>query len=164
MDAGEAAGRARLRQPTSRALLDKILGLRVTDFVTDDAGNLAPTASPRQRHHLRHASARTSDMVLQIGGPVPGKPDQVYAQRLKSNSVFTLAKSTIDDLLKALPNVRDRHVLPFDPARPPALTFPSAPKKADLQRRPRLWNTVGDGRRPRRCRQSHRHAHPPQPV
>ena len=33
-------------------------------------------------------------MVLQIGGPVPGKPDQVYAQRLKSNSVFTLTQSS----------------------------------------------------------------------
>jgi hypothetical protein len=83
-------------------------------------------------------------MVLEIGGPVPGKPDQVYAQRLKSNSVFTLTKSSVDDLLKAIPNVRDRHVLPFDPNKATGLSYSFGAKKGQVRADHALWNAVGD--------------------
>jgi hypothetical protein len=82
-------------------------------------------------------------MVLQIGGPVPGKPDQVYAQRLKSSSVITLTQSVVDDILKSAPNVRDRHVLPFDPNKAIGLSYSYGAKSGQVRADHALWNTVG---------------------
>jgi hypothetical protein len=126
------------------ALLGKILGERVVDFVNDDASNLSSYGLTAPAATISVTLKTGDPMVLQIGGPVPDKPDQVYAQRLKSNSVFTLSKGTIDDLLKALPNVRDRHVLPFDPNKATAVSFVFGTKKGELRSTHALWNTVGD--------------------
>jgi hypothetical protein len=49
----------------------------------------------------------------------------------------------VDDLLKALPNVRDRHVLPFDPNKPTGLSYTIGPKKVDVKADHALWNCVG---------------------
>jgi hypothetical protein len=134
---------ARAATADVQALLGKILGEHAVDFVTDDASNLttygltAPTAT------LSVTLKNAEPMVLQIGGPVPDKPDQVYAQRLKSSSVFTLSKSSLDDLMRALPNVRDRHVLPFDPNMATGISYTFGTKKAQVRADHALWNTVG---------------------
>jgi hypothetical protein len=83
-------------------------------------------------------------MVLQIGGPVPNKPDQVYAQRLKSNSVFTLALSNVDDVLNGLPNVRDRHVFPFNPGTAGGFSYSYGTRKAQARHDDGVWKTTGD--------------------
>jgi hypothetical protein len=127
-----------------QALLGKLLGERAVDFVSDDASNLSTygLTSPTATISVT-LKADDEPMVLQIGAPVPDKPDQVYAQRLKSNSVFTLAKSSVDDLLKALPNVRDRHIFPFDPNKPVDLSYAVGTKKAEVRADHALWSTVG---------------------
>jgi hypothetical protein len=127
-----------------QGLLNKILALRVTDFITDDAGNVSQYGLTSPSGTLSVETGPDGAMMLQIGTPVPNKPDQVYAQRLKSNSVFTLAKSSVDDLLRAMPNVRDRHVLPFDPGAATGLSFNFGLKKVELRNEKGLWNTVGD--------------------
>jgi len=43
-----------------------------------------------------------------------------------------------------VPNVRDRHILPFDPARATGLAFSFANKKGQVRSDHDLWNTVGD--------------------
>jgi len=131
------------------ALLGKVLGLRVVDFIGDDASNLSAygLTSPVETITIGFQSGggkTPEDMVLHIGGPVPNKTDQVYAQRVGSNSVFTLTKSIVDDVLKTVPNVRDRHILPFDPNKPTTLSYAIGPKKADLKYDHALWNAVGD--------------------
>ena len=102
---------ARASDTDVQALLNKILGRRAIDFITDDASNLSPygLTSPSATLSVTR-QADEEPMVLQIGGPVPDKPDQVYAQRLKSNSVFTLAKSSVDDLFKASPMSATAHL------------------------------------------------------
>ena len=126
--------------------LQKILGLRVTDFVTDDPGNLAqygltsPTATIA-------VTLGPDESVLQIGTPVPGKNGQVYAQRLKSNAIFTLEQAMLADIVKALPNVRDKHVLPFDAGTATAFSYNLTGKKpvqATLKRDNGVWMVVGD--------------------
>ena len=107
----------------------------------------APTDSPRPRAHLspstrqdgRGHGPRTS------AAPCPDKPDQVYAQRLKSNSVFTLTKSIVDDVAQS----RAQRARPPRPSLRPQQGHrpeptPSARKKAELQADHALWNTVGD--------------------
>jgi hypothetical protein len=136
---------ARASDADVQALLNKILGERAVDFVSDDASNLSPYGLTSPTATLSVTLKTDEPMVLEIGGPVPGKPDQVYAQRLKSNSVFTLTRSSVDDLLKAVPNVRDRHILPFDPNKALGLTFAFGAKKGQVRADHGVWNTVGNG-------------------
>jgi hypothetical protein len=125
------------------ALLTKILALHVVDFITDDATNLSPYGLTSPTATLSVTLLPAEDMVLQIGGPVPGKPDQVYAQRLKSNSVFTLTRASVDDAFKTLPNTRDHHILPFDPGQATGLSYSLGPKSVEVRRENGLWNTFG---------------------
>ncbi len=134
---------ARASTTDVQSLLTKILGEHVVDFVTDDASNLSQYGLTSPSATLA-VTTLGDDIVLQIGSPVPNKPDQLYAQRLKSNAVFTLAKSSVDDLFKALPNVRDRHVLPFDPTKVTRLSYTIVTKKVEVRNDHALWNTVGD--------------------
>jgi len=139
---------ARAANNDVQGLLNKILAQRIVDFVTDDASNLSQYGLTSPSATLTVTIKPEEDLVLQIGGPVPNKPDQVYAQRLKSNSVYTVTKAGIDDLFKAVPNVRDRHVFPFDPGKTNGLTFSFGDKKADLHKDNGLWNTTGGGAGP----------------
>jgi hypothetical protein len=134
---------ARADTSSVQSLLTKILGLHVVDFVTDDATNLSPYGLTSPTATLAVTLTPAEDMVLQIGGPVPGKPDQVYAQRLKSDSVFTLTRASVDEAFKALPDTRDHHVLPFDPGVASGLSYSIGPKSASVRRESGLWNTIG---------------------
>ena len=79
---------ARAAEPDVTAVLNKILALRVVDFVTDTPSNLSQYGLTSPSATLSVTIQPQEELVLQIGGPVPNKPDQVYAQRLTSNSVF----------------------------------------------------------------------------
>ncbi len=138
---------ARAAADDVNTLLEKILGLRVTDFVTDDPGNLAQYGLASPSTTLTVSVGPDDDGVLQIGSAVSGHPDQVYAQRLKSNAIFTLPQTALADIVKALPNVRDRHVLPFDPGAVTAISFDVSgdrKAKADLARdKSGVWQVLG---------------------
>jgi hypothetical protein len=125
-------------------LINKILSERIVDFVTDDASNLSEYGLTSPSATLSVSITPDEDLVLQIGGPVPNKPDQVYAQRLKSNSVFTLTRASVDEILKAVPNVRDRHVMAFDPGKATGLTVSVGSHKVQVEKKDDLWSTVGD--------------------
>jgi hypothetical protein len=135
---------ARASDTDVQNLITKILGEHIVDFVTDDASNLSQYGLTSPTATLSVTIKPDEDLVLQIGGPVPNKPDQVYAQRLKSNSVFTLARASVDELLKDLPNVRDRHVLAFDPGKASGLIINYGTHKVQLAKKDDLWSTVGD--------------------
>ncbi len=140
---------ARASSNDVQVLLNKFLAARAIDFVTDDSSNLSAygLTSPSATLTVTIQGEKdkpAEDMVLQIGGPVPNKPEQVYAQRLNSSSVFTLTKASVDDLLKAVPNVRDRHILPFDPNKATGLSYSIGTKKAQITANKALWSTVGN--------------------
>jgi len=135
---------ARASDTAMQELLTKILAVRAVDFITDDASNLSQYGLTSPSATLSITIKPSEDLVLQIGGPVPNKPDQVYAQRLKSNSVFTLTRGSVDELLKAVPNVRDLHVLAFDPGKATGLTFSYGNSKGQFKNEHGLWSTVGD--------------------
>jgi hypothetical protein len=139
---------ARASDADVQALLAKILAERAIDFISDDASNLSTYGLASPTATLSVTQGAEEPMVLEIGGLVPDKPDQVYAQRLKSSAVFTLLKSTVDDLLKALPNVRDRHVFPFDPNKAVGLSFSFGTKKGQVRADQALWSTVGEAEGP----------------
>jgi hypothetical protein len=135
---------ARASETEVPGFLNKILALHATDFVSDDASNLSQYGLTSPSAILSVTIRPEEELALEIGNPVPNKPDQVYAQRLKSTSVFTLAKTSVDDLLKGIPNLRDRHILPFNPGQATGLDFSLGNKKGRVRRENGLWNTVGD--------------------
>lgn len=134
---------ARASETDVQSLLNKILGLRVVDFISDSATNLTSYGLTSPAATLSVTVQPQEELSLQIGTAVPGKPDQVYAQRLTSNSVFTLTKASLDEVLRALPSVRDRHVLPFDAATATGLAFSFQTKNGQARKENGLWNTVG---------------------
>jgi hypothetical protein len=139
---------ARASESDVQTMLNKIIGLRVTDFITDDASNLSQYGLTDPAATLSLTLKPADEQVLQIGGAVPGKTDQVYAHRLKSNSVFTLEKAAVDEVFKAVPNVRDRRVLPFAPGQAKGLTYSYAAKSAELKNEKGVWKLTGrDGGR-----------------
>jgi hypothetical protein len=141
---------ARASDGGASTLLGKILGAKAVDFITDDASNLtsygltSPAASISVTVKA-DPDKPEEETVLQIGSPVPNKPDQVYAQRSKSSSVFTLTKATVDDIFKQVPNVRDLHIFPFDPAKATHLSYSVGAKKAEVRFEHALWNCLGGG-------------------
>jgi hypothetical protein len=139
---------ARASTNAVETVLHTILALRVADFVTDEPGNTAKYGLTTPSATISVTVGVDDEGVLQIGSPVPGKPDQVYAQRLKSNAIFTLEQVSIAQVVTNLPNVRDRHVLPFDPGTATAVSFDlSGPKpvRASLRRdKMGVWQVVGD--------------------
>jgi hypothetical protein len=137
---------ARAAEQNVLSLSNSILGLHVIDFIVDDASNLSQYGLTAPGETLTVTVKPQEELVLQIGAPVPGKPDQVYAQRVTSNSVFTLAKSAVDAIFNALPDVRDRHVMPFDPGKATGLSFSFGKKKGDARNEKGLWHTVSTPR------------------
>lgn len=128
-------------------LLQHVLGLRVTDFVTDEPGNSSKYGLTTPSTTLSVTVGADDEGILQIGSPVPGKTGEVYAQRVKSNAIFTLQQSNIAEIVQLLANVRDRHVLPIDRAAVSGISFDIAgpkPVKADLRRdKNGVWQVVG---------------------
>ncbi|MCE0485143.1 MAG: DUF4340 domain-containing protein [Methylacidiphilales bacterium] len=135
---------ARASEPDVQGMLNNILALRVIDFVTDTPSNVSQYGLTSPVATLSVTLKDGSEMVLQIGSAVPTKPNEVYAQRLKSNSVFTIAKATADALLSAVPSVRDRHVLPFTPAQATGLTISIGSNNIQLHKEDNVWKTAGD--------------------
>jgi hypothetical protein len=138
---------ARASTSDVESVLAKFQTLRISDFVTDDPGNTAQYGLTSPMITISVTVGIDDEAVLNIGLPVPGKPTEVYAQRLKSNAIFTLDQATVADLVKSLPNVRDRHVLPFDPGLATAITFNVTGKtsaQASLRKEKDVWQVVGD--------------------
>jgi hypothetical protein len=131
------------------ALLGRVLALRVTTFVTDDPGNLTQYGLASPAATLSLALGTDDAAILQIGSSVPGKPDQVYAQRLKSNAIVTLEQSAVNAILSGLPDVRDLHVLPLDAGTATAVIFKlglpdNKTVQAKLRKDKGIWQVVGD--------------------
>jgi len=131
-----------------QTLLTKALAAHVIDFVTDDASNLSQYGLTSPSATFSVSVQPDEDDVLQIGSAVPGKPDQVYAQRLKSNSIFTLSRSSVDELLDGVANVRDRHILPFDPGKVTGFTYTYGTQKVEARKEDGLWKTMGQSAGP----------------
>ena len=134
---------ARASESDVNAVLAKILALRAIDFVTDTPSNLSQYGLTSPSATLSVTLQPQEELVLEIGAAVPNKPDQVYAQRLTSNSVFSLTKSAVDDILHALPSTRDRHILPFDPAKATSVSYGFSKKNVQARSEKGLWNTIG---------------------
>ena len=111
------------------AWLQSLGRLRVKQFISDDASNLSTygLSSPVSQFWVQSEGAKGSGPdTLLIGLPVPNTPGEVYAKRLADNAIVTVASAEVDKLLHDLPDVRDRHVLAFNPDEVTALRIDGA--------------------------------------
>lgn len=96
--------------------LQQIDQLTVKTFVTEDGSNLNQfgLSTPAAQISLQ-SDEKGNGGTLLLGSAVAERPTEVYAKRLKGDTVFTLLQTSVQPLLSGLPEARDKHVLSFDP-------------------------------------------------
>ena len=122
-------------------LIAQVTTARIQTFVADDRGDLRiyGLAEPRGSVTLFSPDDKQGRM-LQIGGVSEKEKDQVYVRFSARNFVYTLPKK-IESLLNTKPNdLRDRHLVRFDPNILDRITL-EAPGKAKtvLARKGEYW-------------------------
>ncbi len=126
--------------------LNQLQTLRVIAFVTDTASNPSTygLTTPAEVFTISTTiDGKTEDLTFQIGGPVPGKADQLYAQRGQTTSVFTVNKAAVEGVIGSLGSLRDRHILPIRTTNFTALSYDYNGKKAALERGKSTWSLAG---------------------
>ncbi len=122
-------------------LIAQITTARIQTFVADDRGDLRVygLAEPRGSVTL-FGPDQKEGRVLQIGGVAEKEKDQVYVRFSARNFVYTLPKK-IESLLKSKPNdLRDKHLVRFDPNILDRITLEAPGKtKTVLARKGESW-------------------------
>lgn len=103
---------ARADKSRVEAWMRQLQDLRVSQFVSDDNTNLSTygLSSPAAQITVEKPGGG-EDLSLLIGTVSADKPNEVYAKRLKNNSVFTLNKESVDKLIAGLSDSRDKKLL-----------------------------------------------------
>jgi hypothetical protein len=135
-------------------LLAQVTTAQIQQFVAEDRGDLRPygLAEPRGSITL-FAGDDKNGQTLQIGGPVAGTEEkdkeQVYVRFTARNAVYTLPKK-IEELLAVKPaDLRDRHLVRFDPNILDRVTIESAAKgKTVLARKDEGWTIASRNDQP----------------
>ena len=142
-------------------LFSQITTARIQQFVADDHGDLHPygLAEPRGSITLfaandkapgsKDASHSDQGQTLQIGGPSEKDQGQVYVRFTARNAVYTLPKK-IEDLLATKPSdLRDRHLIQFDPNILDRFTIDATGKgKTVLARKEENWTIASRNNEP----------------
>ena len=142
-------------------LFSQVTTARIQQFVADDHGDLHPygLAEPRGSITLFAADDKTpgskdashgdQGQTLQIGGPSEKDKGQVYVRFTARNAVYTLPKK-IEDLLATKPSdLRDRHLIQFDPNILDRFTIEAGDKgKTVLARKEENWTIANRNNEP----------------
>ncbi len=133
--------RARADDQKVGDFLAQITTAQIQQFVAEDRGDLHPygLAEPRGSITLFTKDDQQGQTV-QIGGIPEKNKDQVYVRFSARGSVYTLPKKT-EELLNTRPNdLRDRHLVRFDPNVLDRLTIDAPGKgKTVLARKGENW-------------------------
>jgi hypothetical protein len=135
-------------------LLAQVTTAQIQQFVAEDRGDLRPygLAEPRGSITL-FAGDDKNGQTLQIGGPAAGTEEkdkeQIYVRFTARNAVYTLPKK-IEELLAVKPaDLRDRHLVRFDPNILDRITIESASKgKTVLARKDEGWTIASRNDQP----------------
>lgn len=103
---------ARAEKKSVEAWLRQVQDLRVIEFVSDESANLSTYGlSSPQAQIIIQKQAGPEELSLIIGNSPPDKPTEVYAKRLRSNSVYTLNKEAVTKIIPGLQECRDRRLV-----------------------------------------------------
>lgn len=126
--------------------LKQVQDLRIMQFVSDESSNLSSygLSSPLAQITIQRGGD-AEDHSLIVGTVVPDKPEEVYAKRLRSNSVFTLNKEAVGKLLFGLPECRDKKLVSIAPDSVTALTIAQKGHELGAEKKEGLWMLQGEG-------------------
>ncbi|MBI3324912.1 MAG: DUF4340 domain-containing protein [Candidatus Omnitrophica bacterium] len=107
-------------QTLAAETLSKLRGLRIEQFVTDqpqvehlsDWGLDQPSA-----HILLRAQGQAAALELYVGKALPDAPEQLYAKRTDEASIYSVVKTSIDELLKDPQGMRAMSAFDFLPGQ-----------------------------------------------
>lgn len=129
------------------AWLRQVQDLRAVNFISDESSNLStyglssPTAQVTVQRH-----GETEELTLIIGSPVPDKPQEVYAKRLRNNSVFTLNAEAVTKLLAGLPDCRDKKLVAGSAPEVIRVAIEQKGKTIAASKKEGVWSLDGDMR------------------
>jgi hypothetical protein len=131
-------------------LLAQVTTAHIQQFVAEDRGDLHPygLAEPRGAITLFSAESKQGQ-TLQIGMASEKEKDQVYVRFTARNAVYTLPKK-IEQLLDTRPaDLRDRHLVRFDPNVLDRITIDAGGKsKTVLARKDENWTIASRNNQP----------------
>jgi hypothetical protein len=120
---------ARADKKQTELTINELNSLRVKSFVLQNGPAAAPSAAPAMRVTLE---GNNRQQTLLLGGP-SGAADTYYAQLEDKSAVFTveIPATLMNTLRYASDELRDRHVMDFDPGSVTSVAL-SAPNQPEL--------------------------------
>ncbi len=142
--------RARADAQKVADLAAQVTGARIEQFVADDHGDLQPYGLAQPRGAITVFTAEDKEgRTLQIGAAPEGDDGQVYVRFSARNFVYTLPES-IESILELKPtDLRDHHLVQFDPNLLDRITLDAPGKsKTVLARKEQTWTIANAENRP----------------
>ncbi|MFH0880063.1 MAG: DUF4340 domain-containing protein [Lentisphaerota bacterium] len=154
---GGAQGNWTIQQPfTGRAdrstvqnLVMQLMGLRVIDFVAEEAVDLESYGlDDGATMIILGLDEKTGPQVLLIGDPVEKNPGQVFVKLQSEKPIMTVSRDIADRLLLRPDDVRDRRLMPMPPYAIQGIEVKEGPSVIKLTRKadegwyvvePRSW-------------------------
>lgn len=136
---------ARAEKARVDAWLKQVQDLRVVNFISDESSNLSTygLSSPVAQITVQRRG-EAEELSLIIGTSPQDKPQEVYAKRLRSNSVFTLNKEAVGKLLTGLPECRDKKLISIPVADVVGLSIEQKGKVLAVRKKDGVWMFDGE--------------------
>lgn len=138
---------ARAEKKRVDAWLRQVQDLRVINFISDESSNLSTygLSSPLSQITVQR-QGDAEELSLIIGTSPQDKPQEVYAKRLRSNSVFTLNKDLVAKLLTGLPDSRDKKLVSVSTPDVTQVTIEQKGKTITALKHEGVWMLDADSR------------------
>jgi Domain of unknown function (DUF4340) len=130
------------------SLLSALSSLRVVDgekgFVADDVTDFAPfgLATPEVTIELAANRPVKERLVLDIGKPVPDRPDRVYIRQGGQDDVVIVDSKALSEVPDNAVALRSKQVADIDPGVVSRIEIQASNDKFSLERRVREWELL----------------------
>jgi hypothetical protein len=133
------------------AWLDDLVRIRAEAFVRDGAPDFTPygfedPGAAEISFDLDHAETPTA--ALLIGAAPEASPDLRYARRRSGDTVVTIPAQYLARLRIPVADLRDRRLLPLDPARTQAIVIERGGQSLTLARTNGVWSVAAPSAAP----------------
>jgi len=126
--------------------LGKLLGLKITDFVATDSGDLSTYGITEGQNEISfYAEGNDRHQTLRFGSAPPEQLGSIFAQFTARDSIYHIPSDS-SDLLKATPDTfRDRSLLPLNLDMVDVIRVQTPQGKFSLSRAGEGWEIHQDG-------------------
>ncbi len=137
---------ARADSKSLTAWLRQMQDLRIVEFVSDEGSNLSNygLSSPVAQITVQTPDNNAEELSLIVGSSPADKPAEVYAKRLRSNSVFTLKRDAVLKIIAGLQDCRDKKLVTVVPADLNGVSIEQKGKTFSLTKKEGVWTFDGE--------------------